>query len=777
MNILKNILYMAKRFKTATALNLIGLIVGFSACYLFLTQVVYNHSYNTCLKEHDRLYRVEVNGFFTSGEWLAYSPRYLADCLEKLPQVESASFIMPWGGNWVMRKGETEMDFEVLEATNKGISTLIPGLLDGTLEWSEEDKEGLLIPASIAKTYFGEVQVAGRYMNRGQDSLLVRGVYQDLPENCVISNVIYRNILDNQKDQPHNFNGNSYVRLKQGVDTVGLANTFRTYINHSPLLEQSGDSLEYLRLNPVKETWFSKADSFKDKGNQGVDWVLQLSCLLVLLIAAINFLNFTLAESPMRIKSINTRKVLGSSTLSLRLSLVGETVLISVVSFIASLGILYLLSQWPEMRQLVKGSIALSDHPILVTVLALTSIVVGIVAGTYPALYVTSFQPALVLKGSFGLTPKGRQLRTGLLCLQFAITSIMAVYIGILELQSDYIYNSKCGYDKEALMTCWNSDLYEKRDALRNELLQLTGIEDVSYSQFQIGVNDQYMFWSRGDKDHVISFTVFVVDNHYLNTLGIKMTEGRNFNENEDNTYIINEAARQMWDWVELDKPLLEGQPKVIGVCENPRFATTRIDNNSSPLVLVVSDPNYPWFVELRAVNIRVAAGIDKIKIRKQIQEVFMRMGARHEPDVKFQNQQLEEAYQEEFLFIRQVIIFSIICLIITLIGVFCLTMFETEYRRKEIGIRKVMGSSTTEILTLLCRRYVWLLLGSFAVAAPVAWHLGNVWLQSFAEHTPIYWWLFPLALFVVSLVTLATIIIQSWRVANANPVESVKSE
>jgi putative ABC transport system permease protein len=456
---------------------------------------------------------------------------------------------------------------------------------------------------------------------------------------------------------------------------------------------------------------------------------------------------------------------------------VSETVLISVVSFIASLGILYLLSQWPEMRQLVKGSIALSDHPILVTVLALTSIVVGIVAGTYPALYVTSFQPALVLKGSFGLTPKGRQLRTGLLCLQFVITSIMAVYLGILELQSDYIYNSKCGYDREVLMNCWNNDLYEKRDALRNELLQLTGIEDVSYSQFPIGVNDQYMFWSRGDKDHVISFNVFIVDNHYLNTLGIKLTEGRNFNENEDNTYIINEAARQQWDWVELDKPLLEGQPKVIGVCENPRFATTRIDNNSSPLVLVVSDPNYPWFVELRNVNIRVAAGIDKIRLRKQIQEVFMRMGARHEPDVKFQDQQLEEAYQEEFLFIRQVIIFSIICLIITLIGVFCLTMFETEYRRKEIGIRKVMGSSTTEILTLLCRRYVWLLLGSFAVAAPVAWHLGNVWLQSFAEHTPIYWWLFPLALFVVSLVTLATIIIQSWRVANANPVESVKSE
>ena len=137
----------------------------------------------------------------------------------------------------------------------------------------------------------------------------------------------------------------------------------------------------------------------------------------------------------------------------------------------------------------------------------------------------------------------------------------------------------------------------------------------------------------------------------------------------------------------------------------------------------------------------------------------------------------MENTYQEEFRFIRQVLVFSVICLIITLIGVFCMTMFETEYRRKEIGIRKVMGSSTGEILTMLSRRYIWLLLGSFIVAAPLAWYIGNQWLQGFAERTPIYWWLFPSALLAVAIITLATIIIQSWRAATENPINNIKNE
>ena len=160
-----------------------------------------------------------------------------------------------------------------------------------------------------------------------------------------------------------------------------------------------------------------------------------------------------------------------------------------------------------------------------------------------------------------------------------------------------------------------------------------------------------------------------------------------------------------------------------------------------------------------------------------QIHDIIMNIDGTTEVEVKFLDQQLEDLYQEEFRFIRQVLAFSFICLLITLIGVFCLTMFETEYRRKEIGIRKILGSSESEVLQLLCRRYAILLRISFIVAAPVAWYIGNEWLQNFADRTPIYWWIFPLSFLLVSFVVLLTVIIQTWNVATMNPIESIRTE
>jgi putative ABC transport system permease protein len=462
------------------------------------------------------------------------------------------------------------------------------------------------------------------------------------------------------------------------------------------------------------------------------------------------------------------------------MGLIAETIIISLLAFLMAMVICWLLSYWPFISELMVDSIALSNHVLLILALSLVAVLVGVMAGIYPAFYVTSFQPALVLKGAFGLSPQGRKLRTSLLCLQFLITSVVVVYIGILYLQSHYIFNSDYGFSKDEILYASTGELNDKQDALRSELMQQMGVVDVAFSQYALGFSDSYMTWGRGDKDHKIQYTVLPVDCHYLRAMGIKVIEGRDFTEHDGDCYIINEAARKKWNWVEMEKKLLDDDLPVIGVCSNMRFASTRVDNNDSPLAfIVVGDilKSEGWAPSLNVMNVRVAAGTDKVKMRQKIKDVCMKLGMQHEPDVKFLDQKMEELYQEEFRFMRQVLVFSVICLIITLIGVFSLTMFETEYRRKEIGIRKVMGSSTGEILAMLCRRYVWLLISSFIVAAPLAWYIGNEWLLSFAERTPIYWWLFPLALLAVGTITLATVIIQSWRTANENPVNSIKNE
>jgi putative ABC transport system permease protein len=353
----------------------------------------------------------------------------------------------------------------------------------------------------------------------------------------------------------------------------------------------------------------------------------------------------------------------------------------------------------------------------------------------------------------------------------------MVIYISILNLQSHYIFHSDYGFAKDELLLANIHEIYDKRDALRSELMQTSGVKDASLSLFPIASQDQYMGWGRSDDNHHVNFTALPVDWHYLQAMGIEIVEGRDFNEHDSDCYIINEAARSQWSWVEMDKPLLDNDLTVVGVCRNVRFASTRMDNNSPMAFVLMGEKFKDWGGRLHWMNVRVAEGVDKKEMCQKIKDLCMKFGAKHEPTVIRLDQKLEDTYKEEFRFIRQVLVFSVICMIITLIGVFCMTMFETEYRRKEIGIRKVMGSTAGEILSMLCRRYVWLLIGSFVVAAPLAWYIGNQWLQSFAERTPIYWWLFPVALLAVATVTLVTIIIQSWRAATENPVNSIKNE
>ena len=636
MNIFRNMLYMARRFKTATVLNFIGLTVAFSACYLFMTQVTYNHSYNKGLTNYQQLYRVEVPGMAENSEWQSNVSRYIAEQLTAMPQVETMALMTRYN-NCIAKKDLNEFSFSWCRVSNDALSTFAPRLLDGEITWKDGDQKGLVIPASIAMQYFGSVQVAGRHMMwESGDSARVRGVFADFPENCSIRNCIYSNMRDENQGNINNYNYVCYLRLNSQIDTAQVNRSMREAMMekwHQLFVEngmedqwekEKGSMSFTMRLQPITKTWYSGVDPDLDKGNKMVDWILRFSCLLVIIIATINFLNFVLAESPMRIKSINTRRVLGSSVSSLRIGLVAEALIMSLMSFLMAMFICWLLSYWPFINELMVDSIALSKHVMIILALALVAVLVGVVAGIYPAFYVTSFQPALVLKGAFGLSPQGRQLRTSLLCLQFLITSVMVVYIGILYLQSHYIFNSDYGFSKDEILYASTGELNDKKDALRSELMQQMGVVDVAFSQFALGFSDSYMTWGRSDKDHKIQYTVLPVDCHYLRAMGIKVIEGRDFTEHDGDCYIINEAARKKWNWVEMEKKLLDDDLPVIGVCSNMRFASTRVDNNDSPLAFIVIGDilkSEGWAPSLNVMNVRVAAGNDKVKMRQKIKE------------------------------------------------------------------------------------------------------------------------------------------------------------
>lgn len=374
------------------------------------------------------------------------------------------------------------------------------------------------------------------------------------------------------------------------------------------------------------------------------------------------------------------------------------------------------------------------------------------------------------------------------MAVQFCVAFVLAIYIGVMSSQSNYIFSCDYGFNKNEVFYAWlSNEAKAKRETIRTELKKLPFVESVGFAQSAIGTSDQYMGWGRGDDEHQMSLQVLPCDYEYPHTMGLNILEGRNFNEADMKTgaYVLNKAAMQQYKWLAVGDSIgrqnewgSTSNYLIVGVCNNFKLKSMRNDNSRVAVAFIIFGPDMEqWGDRCNQVFVRVAKGQDKVEAKRRITDVLNRLDASQKYEMNFLDNDLQQTYVDEFRFISQVKFFAIICIIITVIGVFSLTMFETEYRRKEIGIRKVMGSSVGSIVRLFAMRYTVPLVVSFVVAAPVGWWLSMQWLQSFAEHTPLHWWLFPLSFVGVSAVVIATVVAQSWRVATQNPVESIKTE
>ena len=489
-------------------------------------------------------------------------------------------------------------------------------------------------------------------------------------------------------------------------------------------------------------------------------------------------MNFSLAETPMRIKSINTQKVLGATTRSLRLTLITEAMLISFIAFILALIWVAILKDF-GLQELVNAQLTITEHPMLLLATFCLSLLMGLMAGLYPSYYVTSFPPALVLKGSFGLSPQGRILRTVLVCIQFFVAYMLIIGVGIMYLQSRYIRTSDYGYDKDAIIVGnMTKETQSQTDAVVGELSQIPGVKGVAVSEFILSSADNYMHWGRSNGDKYIQFDAFPVDCRYLNVMGIHIVEGRSFKPGDEDVYIFNEFTRKKYPWLKVDQPAPDDN-LVIGFCENIKYSSFRNDDTNQTMAFLIPGKKFAqWGWEWRNfVNVRISAGVDKVEVIRSLQKTMEKFTPGHDFNFRFMDEVLDANYRNELRFTKQIQLFSLIAIAISLTGVFGLTMFESEYRKKEIGIRKIMGSSTIQILYMFNRRYILILAGCFIVAAPFGWWIGQHWLQGFAEKTPVTPWIFILSFLLVTLITMITITIQSWKNANENPANSIKTE
>ena len=781
---MKALFYYLRRYKTATLLHLLGLSMALAAFYLFMTQVKYNNTFNHSLKDYQRTYRVECR---EDSKWYSSLPAPLKELWGQIPHIEEIT---------LNQCGAVPLNIKVGENLfQTGLSTIDKNTLDfwgihllpGSNSWKEQP-DGYIISESLARQIFGTENPVGKKFAIPQwnsENLTIIGVCQDFAENCSFENGLFQCYQESWFQSMSEWNNEIYLRLDNPENKEQAEKEIGKLYK-----ERFGEETKLqFRLIPMDRAYF-EGSAYADKGNESLVYVLQAASILILIIGLLNFTNFSLAQTPVRMRSINTRKVMGSTTASLRLGMILENVFWSVVALIGAILLILLFQKSPECMKLVSGNISLQTHGGLVCITLFATLGIGVLSALFSSWYATSFPPALVLKGLFGLSPRGKMLRWTMLTVQFIVAFVMTLYVLVMTGQTHYIFNADYGFNKdEVLYAQLPHEAMSKKDYLRQEITKLPFAENCSFAESVLGSTDVYMSWGRGSGEHNLSFFALCVDEHFLKTMNIKIVEGRDFNQHDrQGAYILNRAMVQKYPWIKLEQPIgqdIEGWGSeeshypVVGICENYKLTSMRNDNNTIPAAFIIMSPDMTvnWGDRNKNVFVRITDGYDKLEAKKQLEQLIKQLDTEETCEFRFLDEDLQITYEEEFRFIAQVKLFAFICIFITLIGVFCLTLIETEYRRKEIAIRKIMGSTVHEVLLLFAGRYLILLLVAFVIAAPVGYYISTKWLQNFAEHTPIYWWFFPLAFLMVSVVVLLTVVLQSGRVATENPVNSIKTE
>lgn len=778
--IIRNFLSVVRRFQTATVLNIIGLSVAFTAVIVIMMQVTYDLGFDSNQPEADNIYRIETE---LPGRHIAVVPRPLMDNIKaSSPHIKAAAFssavaidMYDWFFQVESETDKSHYSGKVISVSADYTDIFQFDMVEGSASRINEPQT-VLIPESLAKKIFGDESAINKYLIEENFKLIIGGVYKDFPDNSSTKNVMYTKYPDSQdKENWSNFAYEGYVLVEPTAQIDEILDTYTKSLDPEIYKDANTKGVKFKAV-PLKKVHFNTYAEFDyvEKVSIQTIWVLIAIAFVILLIAAINFTNYSIALTPLRIKSVNTQKVLGASERKLRSSLLIEAVLICFLAWIIAVVFTHLLSM-TSISQIVNADMALNQHVGLLFGVGLIALAVGIFAGIYPAFYVTSFAPALVLKGNFGLSPKGRQLRNALVGVQFIASFALIVVSLFMYLQIQFMQHSSLGFDKDQLIvTHLDSHIAKSRHVLTNEIIANPNIEAISYAESLLAGFDIHSLWTVKFKDEKMNFQALPVDTGFLQTMGINLLEGRDFRasdmQSDKTVFIFNEKARDEFGLSIGDKTD-EGEV-VIGFI--PNITTTSLRKELEPMAFAYA-PQY--LINCRWAYIRIKAGSDLNDAMQHVKSTLEKLSPGYPFNVRIYDNILNNLYVKENNLTSMIIWFSLIAVLISMVGVFGLVVFESEYKRKEIGVRKVLGSTTTQILAMFNKRYVRILTICFIVAAPIAWYAVSRWLENFAYRTPIYWWVFLLSFLLITAITMATVTFQSWNVANDNPVDSIKSE
>lgn len=791
---IRNLLYLFKRFKTAVVLNLFGLTIAFAAFLLIVMQVDYEMNYDAMHSKSGRTFRLKANhGEFEHNaiHCLMFSDAFV----NSSAHITDYSYRYPfYGGERYCQIDEVDDQGEA-KVFKENFQLCLPNISDVFDFHMKEGSVGclsipgsVLIPESVAKRLFDKQSAIGKRIRMSGSSgwqpvsttiLTIGGVYKDFPGNTTVQNRIYvpMDQLDLLKSSWQMYANEIYVTLDDPLNKEEVLDHFNKTFDFAK--SQMGSAQEIaLRLTPLKEVYYTHDTTFdfNPKGHRETNYVLLGIAFLILFIAGINFTNLTTSLIPLRLKTINTHRVLGCSIYKLQAISLIESIVICLISYILALFIVNDLSYTP-IANWVDADIRLSQYKGLILLTALIAILTGCLAGLYPAIRSTSYAPALVLKGSFGLSPKGKKVRVALIGFQYTVSIALIIVTLFMGLQNHFMTSSEqLGFNKDQVaIVNLTPEIYAKhKPQYIQKLKDYPGIEDVAFSVYELSKEDDMIdleYARHEDKD--VFFKVFYASENFLSVMDIQVEEGRDFTREDLNKaqsdYIINPAAERDFHLHPGDR---FNDRTVLGVSKDFRFNSCRIA--SSPFVFALNNdiPN-PKLVSYIRFNSKTNLQEAVAHVRETLKEIDPTFPF----EISFYNTILNNLYQKEQTLGKLISLFGIMAILISIVGVFGLVLFETQYRRKEIGIRKINGATTGQILLMFNKTYIRIVSVCFIISIPIAWMGTQQWLENFAYKTPLHLWVFIVAFLIILSVTIGTVTFRNWQAANENPVNSVKSE
>ena len=806
-----------KKSKTTRAsfiINTLGMGVAIAALYILAVQVHYMFTYNRNLPDHEHIFIMTSPSWSGEGQSASMNRPYAERMIADLPEIaiggEFGSFgssyrsynLQPEGEHGSAENGfPRNMNTNIVLATKATIEIFGYEFLQGSWTDIEGDDHRLAISKSLAKKFDLQVgDIIQENTNSGKRTCEIVAIFKNTPKNTDLEQFEVMCDIGNQDIDswgehsynyyvkpiagltPNDLNRAAEARLRKGCTESGF---FPEWLGQA----ESDEDIEYmvktlkLSFTPIADTYFSKITGNNLRhGSKAAAYGWLAIGLLILFVAIINYINMFFALVPIKIRSINTRKILGSSRFSLTASVVSESVVMTIVS-IGLAAVIVLLLQGTTYASLMDCSLSMVRNAGVAVLCAIGAIVVAVCSSLYPALYITSFEPAFALKANFGASQSGRTLRYILVMVQFTVAIAFIILSIFVDIQGRFLINHDMGFNRENIIVAQVSNkVGNETSAVESMLKQSPQIKDIAWGDGHL------VFWGRMSWGQVLDgnqcmWEVYPCSWNMLDFLGIEITEGRNFTKADEQTengvFIFNETARHQFN-LTLDK-LVPGHhnntpTEIAGFCKD--FNAWPMSQSIRPYCFYVWGDN-KWR-PCTTLLVRTTENSNLRDAFSHIEQTIMNFDPSLTPediDVHLFDTDLHNMYIGVENFAKLTRMLSVIAIIIAMLGVFGLVLFETEYRRKEIGIRRVNGATIFDVLKMFNSRYVLIVLTCFGIAAPLSYIAISSYLQQFTYRTAIHWWVFVVALLAVMTITIVIVTLRSLRAAIDNPVESLRSE